>query len=94
MSFLRRAQWFVCHRLFPFILRHDEFLIPCVDRLGLARIVDEHLSRVRLHQNIMEAHHATDLEHIVFSVRAGDLVEFLVAATDLNGNGECVRVKP
>ena len=35
-----------------------------------------------------------DLEHIVFSVRAGDLVEFLVAATDLNGNGECVRVKP
>lgn len=94
MSFLRRAQWFVCHRLFPFILRHDEFLIPCVDRLGLSCVVDEHLSRIRVYQNIMETGHATDLEHIVLSVRAGNLVEFLVAATDFNDNGECVCVEP
>ena len=53
-------------RLFLFILWHDELLIPFFDRLWLARIADEHLSRIRLHQNIMEARHSTSLEHIVW----------------------------
>ena len=93
-SFPRITQWFVYARLFLFILWHDELLIPFFDRLGLAHIVDEHLSRIRVYQNIMETGHATNLEHIVFSVRAGNLVEFLVAATDFNDNGECVCVEP
>ena len=93
-SFPRITQWFVYAHLFLFILWHDELLIPFFDRLGLARIVDEHLARIRVYQNIMETGHATNLEHIVFSVRAGNLVEFLVTATDFNDNGECVCVEP